>query len=282
MLQFSLEATRPKAAEIEALRGVIEPGTPIYLSCVIGKDPLALAGHAAMVRAMGFEPVPHIAARGFTDEALLKTLMARLRDEAAVRRVLVIAGDRDRPLGPYPDALSIIASGLLQAAGVTEIGISGYPQGHPAIASAVLDAAMVAKLAAAAQGGLRAHIVGQFCFDPVAIIAWIRSLRAQGVNQLIRVGLVGPTRLPALLRFAKRCGVQASLRGLVRGGAATALFGPAHPGAALKALARAGGLGDIAPHFFSFGGVKETARYAVSRTPTRSPSGDMQAANSRI
>ncbi len=282
MLQFSLEATRPKPAEIEALRGILAPGTPIYLSCVIGKDPLALATHAALVRKAGFEPVPHLAARGFADVAVLKSLLTRLRDEAAVRRVLVIAGDRDRPLGPYADALAIIESGLLQAAGIAEVGISGYPDGHPTIAQKALDAAMTAKLAAAARNGLRAHIVGQFCFDPVAIIAWIRRLRAHGINQLIRVGLVGPTQLSALLRFAKRCGVQASLRGLIRGGAAMALFGPAHPGAALKALARADGLGEIAPHFFSFGGVKETARYAVERTPTRRPSGDMEAANSRI
>jgi len=268
---FSLEATRPKPAEIEALRGVLPPATPIYLSSVIGKDPAALAAYAKIVRMAGFEPVPHLAARGFASAPALKDVLVRLRDEATVTRALVIAGDRDQSVGPYVDALSIIESGTLQAAGIREVGISGYPEGHPRIAAEGLTQAMHDKLVATRRAGLAAHIVSQFCFDPARIVAWIRYLRARGISEPVHVGLVGPTRLSALLRFARRCGVQASLRGLIRSGAAFALLGPAHPGAALRALAREGGLGEVAPHFFSFGGIVETARYAVRHADSHSP-----------
>jgi methylenetetrahydrofolate reductase (NADPH) len=77
----------------------------------------------------------------------------------------------------------------------------------------------------------------------------------------VKVGMAGPTSVPALFRYAKRCGVGASLRGLVSG-AATGLIGHVGPDRIVETLAEAPGLGDIAPHYFSFGGVVETARYA--------------------
>lgn len=268
--RFSLEATRPKSAEIDRLRGILRPGTPIYLSSVAGKNPADLVTFAAMIRAAGFEPVPHIAARRIASAQSLKDFLARLHGEANVTRALVIAGDRDEVAGPYADAQSVIQSGALRAAGLTEIGISGYPEGHPSIARDKLDAAMQAKIAAAVAGGLAVHIVSQFCFDPPRIIAWLRALRARGISQPVRVGLVGPTHLSALIRFAKRCGVQASLRGLIRSGAFWSFLRPPHPGAALRALRRTEGLGEVRPHFFSFGGIPETARYAVKHADSHS------------
>ena len=47
--------------------------------------------------------------------------------------MLVIGGDLGTPLGPYPDALSVIDSGLLPDHGVREVAIAGYPEGHPDI-----------------------------------------------------------------------------------------------------------------------------------------------------
>jgi len=268
--RFSLEATRPKSAEIDALRDILKPGTPIYLSSVARKNPADIVAAAAMVRAAGFEPVPHLAARRIGSAQALKDFLACLHGEANVTRALVIAGDRDDVAGPYADALSVINSGALRIAGLTEIGISGYPEGHPSIPRDKLDAAMEAKVAAAVASGLAVHIVSQFSFDPSRIIAWLRGLRAKGISQPVRVGLVGPTRLSTLIRFANRCGVQASLRGLLKSGAAWALIRPPHPGAALRALRQAEDVGDVRPHFFSFGGIPETARYAVRHADSHS------------
>ena len=82
----------------------------------------------------------------------------------------------------------------------------------------------------------------------------------------MRVGLAGPTSLPALLRFARRCGVRASIEGLARqSGLARQLFAMTAPDALVQALAQARSdrsLGMVKPHFFAFGGIAATARWA--------------------
>jgi methylenetetrahydrofolate reductase (NADPH) len=90
---------------------------------------------------------------------------------------------------------------------------------------------------------------------------WIRQLRACGIHKPVKVGMAGPTSAPALFRYARRCGVAASLRGLISG-AGAGLIGNVGPGRILEALSQAPDLGDAAPHYFSFGGAVETARYA--------------------
>jgi methylenetetrahydrofolate reductase (NADPH) len=86
----------------------------------------------------------------------------------------------------------------------------------------------------------------------------------------VKVGMVGPTSLTALLRYAKRCGVNASLRGLASG-AGAGLIGNVGPDAILAALAAASGIGEVSPHYFSFGGVLQTARYACDAAAGRLP-----------
>jgi methylenetetrahydrofolate reductase (NADPH) len=110
------------------------------------------------------------------------------------------------------------------------------------------------------------HIVTQFCFDAAAILQWIRRLRDFGLEHPVRVGLAGPTSLPALLRYSRRCGVRASIEGLARqSGLARQLFAMTAPDALVQALAQARSdrsLGMVKPHFFAFGGVAATARWA--------------------
>src|SRR6185295_9155865 len=97
------------------------------------------------------------------------------------------------------------------------------------------------------------HIVSQFSFSAERIIAWLKQLRAGGIANPVKLGLAGPTSVAALMRYAKRCGVNASLRGLMSG-AATALIGNVGPDHILDALGAAQGeLGDVQPHYFSFG-----------------------------
>lgn len=268
---FSIEATRPNAAEIAALAELLPGGTPVYFSAVPAIEPSELIAAAALLRKSGLEPVIHIAARRICAAADLQDLLSRLRDEADIRRLLIIGGDVD-PMGPFPDALAVIQKGKLRDAGITEIGIGAYPEGHPRIPAARLEAALDEKIAAATAQGLGVHIVSQFSFSPERILAWIRQLRACGIHKPVKVGMAGPTSVPALFRYAQRCGVAASLRGLISG-AGAGLIGNVGPGRILEALSQAGDLGDAAPHYFSFGGAVETARYACeSAHGTQAPS----------
>lgn len=259
---FSLEATRPNAGEIAALAGLLPPGTPVYFSAVPTIQPHELIAAAALLRKSGLEPVVHIAARRIRVAADLQNLLASLRGEADVRRLLVIGGDVDTS-GPFPDALAVIQKGRLREAGIEEIGIGAYPEGHNRIAAGRLEVALDEKIATAAAHGLGVHIVSQFSFSPERILAWLQKLRACGITKPVKVGMAGPTSVPGLMRYAKRCGVNASLRGLMAG-AAAGLIGHVGPDRIIETLSLAGDLGDAAPHYFSFGGAVETARYACS------------------
>lgn len=258
--RFSIEATRPNADEIATLAEILPAGTPIYFSAVPTITSAELVAGAALLRKSGLEPVVHIAARRMGTAADLQNLLVGLRGDADVRRLLVIGGDVE-PLGPFPDALAVIQKGRLREAGIAEIGIGAYPEGHRRIPAGRLEAALDEKIAAAAAQGLAVHIVSQFSFSPERILAWLRRLRACGINKPVKVGMAGPTSVPGLLRYAKRCGVDASLRGLMSG-AAAGLIGHVGPDRIVDALGAVADLGDVAPHYFSFGGAVATARYA--------------------
>jgi methylenetetrahydrofolate reductase (NADPH) len=269
----SLEATRPSADDVAALKAAAAPGTNIYLSAVLTRPQEEVVAQAAALRAAGLEPVPHLAVRNFASADALRRFLDRLAGEAGVRRLLVIAGDRAEPAGPFRGALEAIDSGLITRSGITEIGISGYPDGHPRIADHELERVLAAKLEAAEQTGLRVQIVTQFCLEAAPIVAWVRRLRAHGIDHPVRVGLAGPTSLTTLMRYARRCGVRAATQGLARNaGLIKHLLGAAAPDGIIRALIEAnrdGELGDIAPHLFSFGGIGATARWAAGAAAGR-------------
>ena len=260
MSGFSLEATRPSAGDIAAL-AVLRRGARIYLSAVPGRPAEEAVAAAVRVRAAGFEPVPHVAVRNFTTVEALDDFLARLNGEAAIDSVLVIAGDRG-DCGPYRCALDAIDSGVLRRRGIRTIGIAGYPQGHPRIGDQELQLALADKIAAAEATGLTVEIVTQFCFEASAILDFIAKVRAFGFDHRLRIGLVGPTSLSALTRYASRCGVRASAEFLARrAGLMRQMFAMASPDDLIRALAQAAPAG-VVPHFFSFGGVLATSRWA--------------------
>lgn len=266
MSRFSLEATKLGADEITALQGIVPAGTPVYLTAVPGRLASALIEPAKRLRAAGLEPVPHLAARSVASQSMLDDLVSRFATEAGVRNILIIAGDRDHPAGPFASAIEVIESGLLQRYGIGEVGIAGYPEGHPRLAPLVLEQALAAKIEAAEQTGLKVHIVTQFCFDAAAVLDWLIRLRNGGIEHPVRVGMAGPTSLSTLLRYAQRCGVRASAQGMTRqGGLFKHLIGTAAPDGLIRPLADAvneGRVGHVMPHFYSFGGGAATARWA--------------------
>lgn len=260
MAGFSVEATRPSHADIAALAALAR-GTRVYLSALPGRPAAETVDAAVRLRAAGLEPVPHIAVRNFSTRDELDDFLARLNGEAAVERVLVIAGDRAE-CGPFRRAADAIDSGLLQRRGVRALGVAGYPDGHPRIGPDELRLALSEKIAAAEATGLEVEIVTQFCFEAKAILDYVARLRAFGFEQPLRIGLAGPAGLASLLRYAGRCGVRASAQGLARrAGLLRQAFAMAVPDDLLRSLGDAS-LANVSAHFFSFGGVPATARWA--------------------
>lgn len=259
--RFSIETTRPKPAEIEAVAQRVPAGTEIYITAVPTQTEDELVAAAHNVRRAGLEPVVHVAARRLPSLEMLTECLSRLNGEADVRRLLVIGGDVE-PVGPFADALAVIQKGRLREAGIERIGIGAYPEGHPQIPAERLEASLDEKIAAAAAQGLDVYLASQFSFSPERIVAWLKQLRACGISRPVSIGMVGPTSVPSLIRFAKRCGVSTSLRGLMSG-AATALIGNVGPDRIIEALDDAqSAIADVKPHYFTFGNLVATAEYA--------------------
>ncbi len=265
---FSIGASAPTAGEIDAIRAVLPIRTAVYLAAMPGRPLQEQVAAATRLRRAGLEPVPHIAARSHASAAALDETLARFSGEAAVRRVLVVAGDLERSAGPFGSALDVIESGLLPRHGIAGAGIAGHPQGHPRVAQTMLDRALARKIEAAAQTGLDLHIVTQFGFDAGATAEWLLRLRATGIDLPVRLGMAGPASLSRLLRAARRCGVRASAQGLARqAGLVKHLLGASAPDGLIRPLATshaAGALGEVTPHFYSFGGAAATARWATA------------------
>src|SRR5262249_12496043 len=118
---FSIEATRPTPAELDALKSDADAVTQVYLSAVPAHPLSAPVGYAVNTHATGLEPIPHLAARRIESASALDDLLARLAAEAGVRRLLIIAGDNDQSTGPYTSAIEVIESGLLQRYGIAEV-----------------------------------------------------------------------------------------------------------------------------------------------------------------
>jgi methylenetetrahydrofolate reductase (NADPH) len=142
------------------------------------------------------------------------------------------------------------------------VGIAGYPEGHPRIGIEELDRALAEKIAAAEASGLAVEIVTQFCFEIRAILDYVARLRTSGFHHPVRIGLAGPTGPASLLRYASRCGVRASAQAIDRrAGLIRQMFAIAVPADLVRALTDATP-SNVSAHFFSFGGLPASARWA--------------------
>lgn len=204
--------------DLEALdrnRHLLPESGRIYVNAVAGDGAEERIRLAAHLTEYGFQPVPHIAARRMRSAYELGDYLAAFAEHAGVREILVIGGDLASPLGPYESALDVITSGLPKKHGIKRIGIAGYPDGHPFIDSATLSEAREAKLSACRSAGIDPYIVTQFSFQAGSIIAWCRATHEKYPDLPIQAGIPGPAKLGTLIRFAKICGVQSSVKKLM-------------------------------------------------------------------
>ena len=256
----SLELSSRDPAEIDACAGLLEPGTPVYISLPPGQTYHGTVALAARLARAGFRPVPHVAARRIAGREALDDYLARAAGEAGVDSALLIAGDSDRAGDAFDSSLALLETGLFQRHGIAHIGVAGYPEGHPRIAASVLETALAAKKAFARRAGLELAVVTQFCFEAEPILSWTARMKGHGLP--VRVGLAGPASLPRLLRFAVRCGVGNSVRALKgRPQAITRLLVEAGPEGVVRNLARHASPPITGVHFFCFGGLMRTARW---------------------
>jgi methylenetetrahydrofolate reductase (NADPH) len=271
----SIEITVREAGALADAAAYLPAGTAIYVPSLPAR-PLHLSlPLLADMRARGFDPVPHVAARRAPEPAELANFLHQAVREHGVHRVMLIGGDEDEPVGPWRDSVELLASGVLRDAGVREIGIAVYPEGHPKIGQAALRQALESKLRLAAAQGLGVYAVTQFSFAPERIVALLAELHHLYPELPVYVGMPGPSDPVQLLRYAQRCGVGATRRALSSLGARIAqLMAHTEPSEQLAVVARYAQRHDnvVGVHLFSFGGVVRTARWVNQRVSAGSAS----------
>jgi len=269
LADFSLDITTKELSELVPAREVIPAGTPVQLSFPDGADLAERASTAQAIKEAGFTPVPIIAARRLRSRRMLSEYLAALRAADASESVLVVAGDPAQPQGPYPDAASVIGSGLLEEHGVRQASVAGHPGGHPAVADDVLWAALAAKTAALGGRELGGDVITQFGFDAAQVLAWLTEVRARGIGLPVRVGVPGPATVRRLLAIASRCGVAVSATVAEQYGfSLTEPARTAGPDRFLQTLASGydpRSHGEVRLHFNAFGGFLATVEWIESR-----------------
>ena len=261
---YSLEITAKDVASLQAAAPAIAAETPVAVTFLPGEDFAARIAATRAVRDLGLEPMPHFSARRITSGAEFEEYLSAVVEQAQVRRCFVIAGDPSEPTGPFADSSALLASGAFERCGIKAIGIGGHPEGHPNMTVEQTWDVLTAKCAEIEQRGMAPLIVTQFSFDPDAVLAWLRELRARGITDPVRLGVPGPAGIKTLLRFAARCGVGASATVMAKSGISlTQLLGTAGPDKLVDALAR--GIeeahGPVRLHFYPFGGVEKTVAW---------------------
>lgn len=269
MRDFSVEQTPAELSRRTSFPSQLPVGSHVYVPWIEGSRFARTLGAAVRVRELGMTPVPHLAVRAIADPTTLGHMLAQLRREAGVDHALLVAGSQRAPVGTLDHTLPALAGGLFERHGWRSLGLAAHPEGSPDIDTETLALALREKNAYARMTTLQLHLVTQFCFSGAAVVAWERQARADGNHLPIHVGLAGLASLPTLLRYARLCGVGASINTLSRqAGRLFKLASGVQPGAIVVAIARAR-LAEPASgferfHFFPFGSLDATIDWAAA------------------
>lgn len=260
----SIEVTARSDDQIGVLKEFYRPGTDVHVTA-LPNDPRPLT--VAMARHLteaGFNPVPHLTARGFESVSALDEFLAGAAD-AGVRRLLVISGDVPKPIGPFPDTISVLRTDLLQRHGIRAIAVAGHPEGHPAATTEVMEKALRDKVAYAKAHDLEVDVITQFLFEAEPVVEYLDRLKALGIDAPLRVGITGPAKLTTLIKYAVHCGVGNSLRALRKqAGNLARLTQDAPPDELLADIVRETEGRVAGFHFYVFGGLRKTGAWLNS------------------
>jgi methylenetetrahydrofolate reductase (NADPH) len=160
---------------------------------------------ATRLRELGHAVTVHLAARMVRDRGHLDELLIAMA-RAGIDDALLIGGDATPPHGQYSSAVELLPVIHEHPQRPQAIGIGGYPEGHPLVDPDTLAKAFEEK------SQFADYVTTQLCFDPDALLTWIRATREAGVTLPIVVGMPGVVDRRKLLEISMRVGVGPSLR----------------------------------------------------------------------
>ncbi len=213
---FSTEVTPGSAAKIANFREYLRAGTTVYITFLPGSDFVDTVQVAKRLRAEGFEPVPHFAARSIANAETLNEYLSRVVGEAGVDHVLCIAGAVDNPVGQFTDSMQILNTGLFDRHGIRQIAVAGHPEGSPDMTDESINNALQWKNAYSQTTDAKLYLVTQFVFESDPVIKWDQTIQQEGNTLPIRIGIPGLATVKTLLMHAKACGIGPSMKYLTR------------------------------------------------------------------
>jgi len=206
--------------------------------------------------------IPHIAARMIRDKGHLREILARL-EAARVESVFIPGGDAPEPVGEYDCALDVLRDMAEIGHDIEDIGIASHPEGHPLVDDQKLLRYLQDKQQFAT------YMVTQMCFDPQAIVDWLKGIRKAGVSLPAWIGLPGVAKMSKLISLSLRIGVGQSVKvlkkqkGLLRKMINAKPYQPDDLLAGLEPHLADPEINIPGFHLFSFNDIERTERWRV-------------------
>ncbi len=264
---YSIEVIPRSAAKIESFVEVLPKNTRVYIAHIQNEDILSMVATAKRITDEGFRAMPHIPARIIENQTMLNDWISMYQNEAGVNEALLLAGGSTEPVGDYDSSIQLIESGLFDKAGFKRLHIAGHPEGNKDIdpdgGIAKVSEALSWKQEFSKRTDASMAIATQFCFDAGVVKKWADSIKEDGIDIPIHIGIAGPAKLQTLLKFSIECGIGASMKVLTkRAKDLTKLLLPYKPTQVLNELAeyksKDSKLNIEQAHFFPIGGIKQT------------------------
>ena len=239
-------------------------GAPVSVTCSPVKGISATQDISARLIASGHEVVPHFAARLVESRDHVQKLATWVREQG-IKEVFLIAGDAEKPAGPYQDGIELLRDFLDSNSGVARVGFGSYPDGHAFISREALSTALYDKQKLLQEAGVQGLASTQMCFDVAQIRQWIKTERDNGFSVPIQLGVPGVVDRARLMSLGVRVGVGASMRYLSKNKASIMKMlspGGYDPTELVAGLAKdAQSLNIVGLHSFTFNSGADTAAW---------------------
>ena len=267
---YSIEVTPKAASKIENFAGVLPKGTRVYIAHIEGTPIDEMVATAKKIYDDGFVAMPHFPARIIQNSNTLDEWIKRYKNEANVEEALVIAGGANKPYGDFDSSIQLIETGLFDRNEFKRIHVAGHPEGNKDIdpdgSNKNVSGALSWKNKFSKRTDASIALATQFCFESEPVIKWINSIKEEGIDIPVHIGIAGPAKLQTLIKYSVECGVGASIKVLQkRAKDITKLLKPYKPDTVLKELAlyknENPSFNIEQVHFFPLGGIKQVTEY---------------------
>ena len=114
------------------------------------------------------------------------------------------------------------------------------------------------------------RIVTQFGFDAKKFIAWADTLKNDGIDLPVHLGVAGPAKITTLIKFAAMCGVGNSISFLKKNALSLTTLATSHSPETVVGPIESHLLTNTSTpirqiHVFAFGGLKKTSEWLIER-----------------